>query len=836
MINYNKLDDIIAAYKEYFPTHWKNEKYKWIAVKHFQDNWDINAPDFADMLQRTLAKTENLLASINNFPARMILVYAKFYPEEVREAFRDLFDESLDFSKRITTFKNKSDEWLKRTPDNAKQHYQNEYSITIYLWLRYPDKYYIYKYSEAKRVAEELESDYVIKKGKSETNAVSGYYLYNEIREVLQSDIELKQMLESSITDDCYYDPELVTLTIDLGFFVSRFYKEEWNNNKNESGEQTDTASIQSSEINSWLLAWNPKNYDWEHEDDEFSLDTMFNKIKGGGGFYICWRCMSSKVRSGDQVYMIKLGEEPRGIFAAGYAIGDSFVDDDNVRCVDAIITKVINFKTSEIISLNTLKDMFPDQQWSPQGSGIAIKPDAAKWLIDNWDNIHISNMTNDEIGVVYTIDQISKFSSDSRTKNWFVPIIDALTQMGGSANRPSVHQKVIEMCNVPQAEVDKKHKSGHSVIINDIDWARNYLTYEGFLDDKASTGTWSLTEKGKTIQMTDDLAGKIIRKWVLIKAAERDNTPIPVIDLSPFYNYKIEKYTKHDFLKQVFITESEYNKLYSLVLRKKNIILQGAPGVGKTFSAKRLAYSIIGEMNENRICMVQFHQSYSYEDFIIGYRPNEDGGFEIKSGVFYNFCERCKENPDKPYFFIIDEINRGNLSKIFGELLMLIETDKRGEKHKLNLVYDEKPFYIPENLHIIGMMNTADRSLAMIDYALRRRFSFYTMKPAFENAENNGFGEYIQDISCELYHTVIAEIRELNNAICKDSTLGKGFEIGHSYFAPEDVSVIDDEWVRNVIEYEIIPLIEEYWFDNDNECKKRKNALYQAIGEDYDD
>ena len=116
---------------------------------------------------------------------------------------------------------------------------------------------------------------------------------------------------------------------------------------------------------------------------------------------------------------------------------------------------------------------------------------------------------------------------------------------------------------------------------------------------------------------------------------------------------------------------------------------------------------------------MVQFHQNYSYEDFIMGYRPAEDGSFELRSGVFYNFCERCKENPDKPYFFIIDEINRGNLSKIFGELLMLIETDKRGEEHRVNLVYGGTSFYIPDNLHIIGMMNTADRSLAMIDYAL---------------------------------------------------------------------------------------------------------------------
>ena len=293
--------------------------------------------------------------------------------------------------------------------------------------------------------------------------------------------------------------------------------------------------------------------------------------------------------------------------------------------------------------------------------------------------------------------------------------------------------------------------------------------------------------------------------------------------------------YTKNNFLKEVFITEKEYTKLRSLILRKKNIILQGAPGVGKTFSAKRLAYSIIGEENDDRICMVQFHQNYSYEDLIMGYRPNENGGFSLQKGVFYKFCEKCIETPDKQYFFIIDEINRGNLSKIFGELLMLIETDKRGEKHKLDLVYGGTKFYIPENLHIIGMMNTADRSLAMIDYALRRRFSFYTMRPAFENAGQNGFDEYTKNVNYGSYHAVITKIKELNEAIRKDNTLGRGFEIGHSYFSPDDITVINDDWVHDVVEYEIIPLIEEYWFDDEEKVDTWTKALYQALGDEYD-
>ena len=203
--------------------------------------------------------------------------------------------------------------------------------------------------------------------------------------------------------------------------------------------------------------------------------------------------------------------------------------------------------------------------------------------------------------------------------------------------------------------------------------------------------------------------------------------------------------YTKENFLSDVYISESEYDTITALLKRKKNIILQGAPGVGKTFCAKRLAWSVIGEKNNDLIKIVQFHQSYSYEDFIMGYRPNDEGGFDLTEGAFIPFCEKARNDSAHNYFFIIDEINRGNLSKIFGELLMLIESDKRGKENTINLVYGNKPFYIPDNLYLIGMMNTADRSLALIDYALRRRFAFFEMKPAFDS---DGFRKYQESLS----------------------------------------------------------------------------------------
>ena len=242
---------------------------------------------------------------------------------------------------------------------------------------------------------------------------------------------------------------------------------------------------------------------------------------------------------------------------------------------------------------------------------------------------------------------------------------------------------------------------------------------------------------------------------------------------------------------------------------------------MGKTFAAKRLAFSIMGEKDTNRVKMVQFHQSYSYEDFIMGFRPTETG-FELRKGVFYEFCRQAAED-DRPYFFIIDEINRGNLSKIFGELFMLIESDKRGVE--LQLLYADEQFSIPSNVYIIGMMNTADRSLAMLDYALRRRFAFFELTPAFSSA---GFRAYRTKVNNPKFDRLIATVEQLNDVIANDDSLGEGFCIGHSYFCTN--ATINDEWMRSVVEYELIPLLKEYWFDEAVKVKDWSRTLREVV------
>ena len=515
----------LADYKKNFSLNLVEKKIsEWEVVKCFQDNWDVDAENFSDMLSNSFKKLAVTDFLLYQFSTVMIRRYAKNEPETVRRMFRNLYDERESLFSRFEKFKEQSRILFEKyRHEKEKLHAQSDKAISVYLWMRYPEKYFIYKPTVVKAVSKIFKSSYVFT-GKDKV--INCYKFCDEICAELQNDAELAKILRSHLTAECYPDSNLKVLTTDFIFYVAK----------------------------------------------KFAL-------------------------SQDEVSIIDDGED------------------------------------------------------------------------------------------------------------------------------------------------------------------------------------------------------------------EDETEPTEIFNA----------YTTKNFLDEVYISAEKYNLIVEILRRKKNIILQGAPGVGKTFAAKRLAYSLIGEKNSAQVEFVQFHQNYSYEDFVMGYRPSETG-FELRHGIFYDFCKKAEIELDKDFFFIIDEINRGNLSKIFGELLMAIEANHRAEDVKL--AYDGKNFSVPTNLYIIGMMNTADRSLALIDYALRRRFSFIELEPAFDS---DGFKNYQSSISNSLFDRVVEATKNVNDKISE--SLGKNFCIGHSYFCGLENN-FSENVLRSIVDYEILPMLAEYFFDDEEKFHDCENIL----------
>ena len=296
-----------------------------------------------------------------------------------------------------------------------------------------------------------------------------------------------------------------------------------------------------------------------------------------------------------------------------------------------------------------------------------------------------------------------------------------------------------------------------------------------------------------------------------------------------------VEPYTIEDMLNDgLFFERDELQRIHDRFGDKGNLILQGPPGVGKTFVTRRLAYALMGERADDRIVNVQFHQSYSYEEFVQGYRPDvnerDELVFKMHDGTFLRLCARAREDDDQRFVLIIDEINRGNLSRVFGELLSMIEKDKRGDGFRVELQGGER-FSVPKNVYILGTMNLADRSLAGMDYAMRRRFAFVTLEPQFGESV---FEDWLRgrNVPDGMIDRINDRMKALNEVISNDTSLGRNFAVGHSYFCDiADGGEGDwDSWYRNIVETEIQPLLEEYWFDN---LGKAGEAVNRLLGEE---
>jgi 5-methylcytosine-specific restriction enzyme B len=285
------------------------------------------------------------------------------------------------------------------------------------------------------------------------------------------------------------------------------------------------------------------------------------------------------------------------------------------------------------------------------------------------------------------------------------------------------------------------------------------------------------------------------------------------------------------------FLSEAKLKDARSRLYSKKNLILQGPPGTGKTWLAKRLAYDLIGtrdrKLTRKRMRVIQFHPSLSYEDFVRGWRPDGNGQLKLTDGVFLEAVEAARAEPDRPFVVIIEEINRGNPAQIFGEMLTLLEKDKRGEDEAIELAYRNEVgerVYIPKNLYVIGTMNIADRSLALVDLALRRRFAFLTLETMLNDSWINWC--VLQSGLEKATFTKIRDLmNDLNEEIASDRSLGAQFRIGHSYVTPALGEKISNpaEWFRQIVETEIGPLLEEYWFDNPDQAASSTRKLLEG-------
>ena len=809
MIDHAKLEPVLSGYQTYFPKYWPHgEDFKWEAAQQFHDHWDINAADFGEMFKEATAKVFSLLDTGYAYPRAMIQNFAAADCEATRAMFRGLFDESTELSQRITAFQAAAEALrIKYNDGSWNNHYQNTSAISVYLWLRYPDQYYIYRYSVAHDISDALNFDAPPKRDGSVESLLNSYRLYDELRAALSQNTAVTQMIRSAIdaapSGKYWPDTHWNIAAIDLGFYLSRFYLAEQKTAQMDAG---------------WFPA--------KSEYDPGITTTQWSALLQDASVFTpeALRVMKCMLDYGGQAtckqLAIKYGETSNFYISNSCHLAKRVAektgcrimprDSESMRWWPILYVGKNTSTTADGTYIWRLRDELlqalkkADLSKVPTAAAAGEATSRHYWWLTA--NPKIWSYSSLRVGEEQTY---TLYNDNGNKRRIFQNFLDAKAGdlvIGYEANPV---KRVVALAKITQ------QSNGKEIYFEKTESLTSPIEYAAL---KAAP---ELEKMEFFVQPNGSLFKLSEGEYNFILDLIRDENPVPVRQAVS------DSYTKADFLHDVFLSEPRYTMLVSLLRRKKNVILQGAPGVGKTYAAKRLAYSMMGQADPSRVEFVQFHQNYSYEDFMLGYRP-DGSGFKLTEGVFYRFCQKASNDPEREYFFLIDEINRGNLSKIFGELMMLIESDHRGEK--ITLAYNGMPFYVPENLYIIGMMNTADRSLALIDYALRRRFSFFEIEPAFTS---DGFLHYQAALDNETFNALVEQIKKLNLEIKNDPVLGPGFRIGHSYFCLDAPAACTTDWMCSVVEFDILPTLAEYWFDAPDKLHRWEENLRGVFNDD---
>ena len=891
MSDLTTVQSVLAQYKARFRKLWPTGRRLWQAVKIFQDNWDLEAPDFVAMLQASLSKAIQLVSPKYDFPLNLLLDLARADGQAARTMFRHLYDETQDLGARMEAFQVAAEAMRIKYGDGAMcYHLQGFPVVSTYLWLRYPDKYFIYYHDVYALVAKAMGCE-LPQRHCSGENFCQSLAILEALCKVLRGDQEFRGILNSALSADCYADASLHIATLAFGAYLAEVMR--------AAEEQT-------------------KTYHWLHRDYEPGLteDAWVGLLNNPQVFYL--RSLQIVRR------MLSIGEETTWEqMAREYGEDPKFYEEESVA-----LAKRIQAKTQCSLAVSEPQDaVWPlvlyrarvenvngqeTTYWRlrkelAQALGLLdlplslLEPAPAVWQID-WENRGYSGAVRTSTqrrGGGYWVVIASKESCCCQLPVGVERSIRVMDEMGRphriSGNFPNVRvgdpvmcvhsgvgvvalAKVTKACDGEEIRIAKVEQLANPVTIADLDGDPILVHREGrhqrgtlfLLNMKEYEAIMRLVQKRKDEQVhiaaqpadvwgkftgedsgmygDSSLAGDPFRQAFDANArvdeaqyyasGDCEQAAVPGSDRDSEYAGDAcecqtsaqagDAYTKEDFLREVFMDEAGFDGLVQLVKSRKNVILQGVPGVGKSFVARRLAYAMMGQRDAERVRAVQFHRNYTYEEFMVGYRPQSDGSMARYAGAFVRFCQKAALDKQRDYFFIIDEINRGNVSEVLGELITAIEPGRRGVWITLAGPQGRgMTFSVPNNVYIIGTMSATEPGLALKDRVVRRRFAFVDMEPAFETAS---FRAYRSELGNATFDRLVQVVTELNRAIAADEALGKGCRIGHSYLCVESQEECTATWMRAVVAHDLVPALEELWSEDSAQARLWRDRLEEAV------